>query len=229
MSEPKPRRRRSEDVEQDDAPVRKKKSKKKPAPTSKLLIAGIAGGSVVVLALLAIPVYIILNMSDRSAKPVTTWDKYSTPENEFGLDYPAGWRTKSYGIHGKREVEIRGSGAKVEVKENITGSLVGDIAGAMGRGAVAEDDERSPVAAAHEMRKPKDLPSYQEGKAVTVTSRFGKARRSEYTNGSTRGYRATVLMHQTALDVFCECRAADWDILRPAFERMIESLGPGGG
>jgi hypothetical protein len=35
-------------------------------------------------------------------------------------------------------------------------------------------------------------------------------------------------MHQTALDVYCECRAADWETLRPAFERVIESLGRGG-
>jgi hypothetical protein len=220
--------RRPQPDESDEAPVKKKKKgKKKEEKPRGLMIAAIAGIAVAVLLLLALPIWALVAYSGSGGvKPVTEWDTYSTEENEFGFDYPKGWRTKSYGIRGKREVEVKNAGALITAKENITGSLIGDIAGA-GRGALVEDDERSPVAAAHAMRAPKDLPNYQEGKAVTVTSRFGKVRKSPYKDGSKKGYRVTVLMGQTALDVFCECRAGDWDTLQPAFDRVIESLGPG--
>ena len=36
-----------------------------------------------------------------------------------------------------------------------------------------------------------------------------------------------ILMRQTALDVFCECSASEWEVARPIFERMIDSIGPG--
>jgi hypothetical protein len=158
------------------------------------------------------------------AQPVTNFSKFSTDENEFGFEYPAGWRLEDYGMKGKREVHIKGvGGASIDVTENMTGSLLGDIAGAV-QGNQPPSDDRLPVARVHEQRRPEGA---KEEPAVTVDTKFGKARQSTYTNGSRRGYRVTVLMHQTALDVFCECRESDWNVLRPAFDRMIASLGRG--
>src|SRR5262249_18366693 len=121
-----------------------------------------------------------------------------------------------------------GPSASINVKENLTGSLIGDIANAAARGKEV-GEEFAPVARVHDMRRPKDSSSYREEAAVTVKTGFGDARRSAYIDGSKGGYRATVLMHRTALDIFCECRASDWDTLRPAFERVIESVGRGKG
>jgi hypothetical protein len=210
-------------------PVRKKKKKKqkeKKGPSRWPLLAGIAGGTVV-LALLIWGV-VKLTRGAPPAKPVTSWEKYSSDENDFGFDYPADWKASGYGIRGKREAEVKGEGATITLKENLVGSVVGDIGAALDRGQPTDDDH-APVAKVHELRRPKDSSSYREEKAVTVSTRLGKVRRSAYTDGSKRGYRATVLLHGTALDVFCECRASDWDTLRPAFEHVIESLGPGEG
>src|SRR5437870_3497415 len=97
------------------------------------------------------------------------------------------------------------------------------IAGIAAAGGRPVDDDHLPVVQVHNMRRPKDMPNYKEEPGVTVATRFGKVRRSAYTDGSRRGYRATALLTQTAFDIFCECRASDWDTLRPAFEHVIET------
>jgi hypothetical protein len=218
-----------DDRERPEPAVRKKKKKKKKQASRWPLFAGLGVAGAAVLALFVWVVVRLAGGGSPPAQPVTAWEKYSTEEKEFGFDYPAGWDAMSYGIRGKRHAEVKGGGgALITVKESMEGSVVGDIFKAADRGKPVEED-RTPVAKWHEMRRPKDSSSYREEPAVTVNTRFGPARRSAYTEGSKRGYRATVLMSRTALDVFCECRASDWETLRPAFERVIESLGRGEG
>ncbi|MCI0682024.1 MAG: hypothetical protein L0Y71_07970 [Gemmataceae bacterium] len=219
------------DDEDDDRARKKKKKKKKPpaSTTNWLKIAGFGGMGLVAVLFLVFIVWIIISLAGGGppAQPVTEFAKFNSDGMEWGFEYPKGWQAAGYGLAGKREAEIKGPNATITVKENITGSLVGDVARALG-GGQEPDDEFSPVAKVHDMRKPKDSKSYKEEPAVTVMTRFGKARRSAYTDGSRKGFRATVLLNQTALDVFCDCRASDWDALRPAFERSISTLGTGG-
>jgi len=208
--------------------IRKKKKKMRQGEPSRWpLRAGLGGAGVVALALV---IWLIVKLTSGAppAEPVTKWKAYISEEDEFAFDYPAGWKAKGYGLHNRREVEVTGSSATITVKENLIGSLLANIADASDRGRPV-GDEQSPVAKVHALRRPQDSSSYKEEPAVTVMTKMGKARRSAYTDGSKRGYRATVLLHQTALDVFCECRASDWETLRPAFEHVIESLARGGG
>jgi hypothetical protein len=221
------RRTQHYDDDDDDGRVRTKKKKKKKRRASRWPMLAIISGLGVLTLGLAVWALVKLTGGAAPAQPVTAWEKFSTEENEFGFDYPANWKIKAYGLHDRREIDVTGSGATINIKENLQGSLVGDIANAANRGQEVED-ERLPVSQVHELHRPEQTRNYQEEPAVTVTTKFGKARRSAFKNGSKRGYRVTVLMHQTALDVYCECRASDWETLRPAFERVIESLGRGG-
>jgi hypothetical protein len=218
---------KTDDSERRPPRVRKKK-KKKPQESSRWpLRLGLAGAGVVALALV---IWLVVKLTSGAppAQPVTAWKTYISEENEFGFEYPADWKAKSYGIRDRREAEVTGSSARITVKQNLAGSVVADIADAADRGKPV-DDEHSPVAKVHALRCPQESSSYKEEAAVTVLTKMGKGRRSVYTDGSRRGYRATVLLHRTALDVFCECRESDWDTLRPAFEHVIESLVRGGG
>jgi hypothetical protein len=229
-----PARKSRRDADDDDeAPSKKKKKKKKkpqaPAKWPKILLLSSMG--VVGALFVGFIIWVVISLAGGgpAAQPITKWAKFNTDGGEWGFEYPQGWNASGYGLPGKREAEIKGNAATITVKENIAGSLVGDIARAADGGREV-DDEFSPVAKVHALRKPKDNPSYKEDDhAVTVMTRFGKGRVSAYTDGSRKGYRATVLLNQTALDVFCDCRASDWDVLRPAFERSIQTLGPGGG
>jgi len=225
MSERGSSRRDATDDDEDRVRIKKKKKKKRKA--SRWPMLAVVGGAGALALIVAIWALIKLVGGGGPAQPVTAWERFVTEESEFGFDYPASWKIKAYGLHDKREVDVTGSGASINVKENLTGSLVGDIANAANRGREVED-ERLPVAQVHELRRPEQTRTYREEPAVTVMTKFGKARRSLYKNGGKQGYRVTVLMHQTALDVYCECRASDWETLRPAFERVIESLGRGG-
>ena len=228
------RKRRRTEVEDDDdldeAPVRKKKKKKKrkEQPSRWPMISLYIAGGVFGLGMLSLIIWLLVSFAGGgpAAQPVVNFSKFSTDEQEFGFEYPVGWRLEDYGMKGKREVHIKGvGGATIDITENMAGSLVGDIAGAF-QGNQPPSDEFLPVSKVHEMRRPEGA---KEDPAITMESKFGKVRCSPYKNGSRRGYRVTVLMHQTALDVFCECRESDWEVLRPAFDRFIASLGRGGG
>jgi len=207
---------------------RRKKRKKPTAPRWPLYAAIAGGGAFVGLLIIGLCIVgVVFGMKairGAPAEPVAEWDRFSTAENEFAFDYPKGWNVRAYGIKDKREVNVTNAGVSITVKENLTGSLVADISNAANQGKEVSDD-LSPVAKVHETRKPEGA---KEDPAVTVTTKTGKARRSFYKSGGRCGYRATVLLHQTALDVFCECRESDWETLRPAFERLIESIGRGG-
>ena len=230
MSDPRDSSSDLDDNERDEAPARKKKKKKKRQTSSPWLkIVGYGASGVVGLGVVALIIWGIVKVSGGGppAQPVTAWDKFSTEELGFAFEYPKHWGAKDSGIKPRRQVVMKGSSATITVSENMLGSVVGDISGA-GAGGQPISDDQLPVARVHDLRRPKDSPSYKEEPAATVPTQFGKARRSAYTDGSRRGYRATVLMNQSALDIFCECRASDWEVLRPAFEHMIESLGIAG-
>jgi hypothetical protein len=217
------------DGQRDDDRGPRKKKKKTAAGSRWPLYAAIAAGGVFVLVLVIVVGIVTVIVGIKAirgapAEPVTAWNRYVAPEQEFGFDFPKGWDFRQYGIKDKREVNVNKGSASISFKENLTGSLIGDIANAANFGKDVSDD-RLPVAKVHEMRKPEGA---KEDPAVTVNSKSGKARRSFYSDGSRRGYRATVLLQQTALDIFCECHETDWETLRPAFERVIESTSRGG-
>src|SRR5262249_54966095 len=117
-----------DDREQPERGVRKKKKKKKKKASRWPLFAGLGVGGAVGLALL---VWLVVKLAGggKPIQPVTAWEKFSTEEREFGFEYPAGWDAIGYGVRGKREAEVKGDGgALITVKENLAGSLVGDIA-----------------------------------------------------------------------------------------------------
>src|SRR5262249_48906932 len=147
----------------------------------------------------------------------------------FRCDYPAGWKARLEGVKDHYDFTCTRGAASIHISQGLVGSLLGDIAGAMG----GQDNNpgHSPVARVHETRRrliADEFQNYQEESAQTVNTHFGQARRSAFTASGNfgrkiRGYRATVLGHMTAFDVVCQCPAADWDNLEPAFTRAIES------
>src|SRR5262245_16735197 len=196
MPEPKPRRRRSEidddddDFDRDEERRRKKKKKNKPARKARWpMITAIVGGGVMTVGLLVVVIWAIVYAASGGAavQPVTAWDRFKTDEHGFAFEYPKGWRAKGYGIRDRREAEVKGvGGATINVKENLAGSLIGDIANAAAGGRQLDDDHL-PVVAVHNKRRPNELPSYKElDEGVTLSTKLGKVRRSAYSDGSRR-------------------------------------------
>jgi hypothetical protein len=216
----------------------KRKGKKKGQSVARrnLLIGGAALVVLVLIGGLALSFWLYGRLrSDRPSVAVpTSFDTYDVPEG-FHCEYPADWKARHEGVKDHYDWTCKRGAASVHISQGMVGSLLGDIAGALG--GQDNNPEHSPVARVHEVKRrviADEFQNYQEEPAQTVNTHFGQARRSAFTASGTfgrkiRGYRATALALQTQFDVVCQCPEADWENLQPAFARVIESLGPSAG
>lgn len=106
-----------------------------------------------------------------------------------------------------------------------------------GGAALGANDRRPPIERLHEAGKEalaEELEEYQEQAPQKFTSAYGEARLSEYTykgdgwKGMIHGYRATVLGGEKLLTVRCESTERDWALLKPAFQKTLNTIAPGG-
>lgn len=106
-----------------------------------------------------------------------------------------------------------------------------------GGGGMAPNDRRPPVERLHEAKK-EDMDSehegYQEQPPAVLQSALGEGRVSTYTYkgegwaGKMKGIRATILANEKLVSVLCECPERDFTMLKPAFDRVLQTLKPGG-
>jgi hypothetical protein len=162
---------------------------------------------------------------------------YHSPDGRFSCDYPKGWEAEVGA--GKQDApysyaKFTMGNAEIHVGADFAGSLFGDIAKASG--AMSADAE-APAARVHPLgvrQMKKDFSNYQEKEAKAFVSKaIGEGRRSFFTadqtlGGKTYGYRATLLSGDRRITVLCTCPAANWNALKPAFEKVINSLRLGG-
>ena len=126
--------------------------------------------------------------------------------------------------------------AQITVETSLAGSLVGKMAatGMLKLIAPGQPENLPPVAAVHL----KEKNSFQDGEGVeekepnVIQTGLGEGRKSEFQGtgafgAETRGYRVTTLSRDYRIRVVCKCPAAEWDALRPAFDKVIESVGIG--
>jgi hypothetical protein len=200
-----------------------------------LLILGAAAGAVALLALvIVVAVMLRQRLGPEKMTAPEQYVVYNSPEDVFHVSMPKGWKLESGGRKSAYWVFAEKGGATIKVYESLTGSLLGDIAGAR-QADPNVSDELLPVSRVHEIKQKTladDYSNYREDPAVTVGTQFGKARRSAFTakavlGGKVRGYRATALGTMTQITIVCTCSPADWDTLEPAFARVIASVGPG--
>src|SRR5262245_32357194 len=220
--------------DQDDRPRRRKKSRSNKSLTRYLIVGGAVGGVV----LLAVLILVVALLWSRYGATKTTapaeYVIYNSPEDVFHVTLPKGWKFQYGGRKDMYWVNAEKGGATIKVYESLVGSLLGDIAGAVQPDPNAPD-EALPVSRVHEFKQKllaEEYGSYREEPAVTVNTKYGKARRSMFNargdiGQKLRGYRVTALGGQTQIGVVCTCSPSDWDVLEPAFARVIESVGPG--
>jgi hypothetical protein len=221
-------------------PAAEKRKRRKPEKetglSNKLLFAVIAVGALLSLSVVGAGIVFIVQLEAKSKLTAPdSFSAYESPEAVFRFDRPNGWKVSSSGIKGHLAVTIEKSSASIQVSESLRGSLIGDIANSGARGD--ESDERSPVAQVHAVKKREfadEFDRYEESKPEFVNARFGKVARSEFKASKglgprVHGFRATALAGMTSFDVVCQCSEGNWEMLRPAFERAIASLGPGTG
>jgi hypothetical protein len=184
----------------------------------------------------------------------TSFTKFSAKDGSFACDYPSGWQETSGESHGVESAAVFAKGgAFIEVSSDLTGSLMGDISKSVGGvgadlpnlpgGPDLKVAAKPPVEAVHgtgvkpakRVMENHGIGSYEEASAQPFQSRIGDARFSEVTadggpfTGKVHGFRATMLGTDRAVRVLCWSPESDWEKLRPAFQRVINSIGPGTG
>jgi hypothetical protein len=201
---------------------------------------------------------LVLRPKEVVAAP-TGFAPYIASDRSFKCDAPQGWETISVDSHAVMGGALFKKGpAKIDITSDLAGSLMGDIAIASDRQAQGMEDmlkgmpnmpgmpeipaalRKPPVEKLHEAEgksMKKTYPGYEEQpmQVLKVPAGMGDGRYSEFTvkgtlmSPSQHGYRVTILPTERRLTVLCICPERNWPALKPAFERVITSLGPGGG
>lgn len=222
--------------ELEDRPRRRKKKKPQQGPNGKLVLYLAIGASAAILLLMGLGILIAVLLTSKSSKVTapTEFAMYNAKEDAFHVELPKDWKWEGSGVKHAYWVEAKQGSATIKVAENAVSSIVGDIMGATNNDPNAGDDLQ-PVSRLHEFKKAQfgqDYGKYEEEPAVSIKTGFGLSRRSAFKGTLAgirkfRGYRVTTLGVMTQVTVVCTCPAGDWDMLEPAFARVIQSVGPG--
>lgn len=197
------------------------------------------------LLLAVLPLVVALGCGEPVKVP-TSYAKWE-PEGDaiFHVDYPEGWKADGGG--GKTAMqwaEFKKGGCIIEAKTDISTSAVADIAqsfnnlGSGGALSQEEMEERSPVAVAHAMNLEKlphdQFSSYKEEKqAVKFTASMSEGRKSVFTatagvGRKVKGYRATLVAQNNGVTFYCYCSEKEFEKMKPAFDKVLESVRRGG-
>lgn len=176
-----------------------------------------------------------------SVEAPTDFEKWTDNDNAFTIDFPSDWTADGGGKNGVKWAEFTKGSAIIKLDFDVTSSLIGDIASG-GAGALNFDANKNlsevekirtaPIHKAHEMNKLRtsdQFRNYSEGEPLPYKCGLGDSRKSEFKassmTGTIRGYRSTSLTLNNGVLINCSCKEGDWEKLKPAFSRVLESLG----
>jgi hypothetical protein len=184
-------------------------------------------------AAVAVSAALLTTAGCGSVAAPSSYTEYNAKDGSFKCQRPADWETKGGG-KGFYKASFKSGPASIEILAKVTGSLLGDIAG----GTTSDEDvpeELRAEAQVHQfyLREAEEkFSNYEEKKPEVINTELGEGRRSEFTasggmGGKIRGFRATVLAHDNCIQVIAQSPEKNWDTLKPAFEKVIDSLGRG--
>jgi len=162
------------------------------------------------------------------------YKEFNAKDGTVKLQRPDGWEQKRGTAKKFRSVAFSSGPAKIRVLADVTGSL---MAGPGASGETEEvPEEFTAVAVIHEElsldQLSDELGELDVKSTDMLQTGFGNTRRSEFTvsgtlGGATHGYIVTALGHDKRVRVICTCPDKHWKSLKPAFDEVIESMGPG--
>jgi hypothetical protein len=164
----------------------------------------------------------------------TSYKAFEHKDGGWAVDYPEGWDASAGGKKTSTGTFKKGS-ASIKLQSDLAGSLMVEGGGGNKIGPPADED--FPVHKAHMMAKEKVASEFSDYKEEEPTkfnaSLGGEGRKSEFTasggfSGPVRGYRATLLSRDYRFVIVCTCAEGDWENLKPAFEKVLESFRSAG-
>jgi hypothetical protein len=159
-----------------------------------------------------------------------SYQQYSAQDGSFEILRPAEWQA-SGGGKDAAWAKFTSGGARINVDTDMVGSLLGDLAQASGQDGAPKHD---PIVEAHNFdhRMFEEQNGVVEKNSVAVKTGYGTGRVSEFTGtamfgGAIHGYRATALTRDKRLRIVCQCPEAEWEPLKPVFDKVIASVANG--
>lgn len=199
--------------------------------------------------------FVVASMQPAAIKPVSGFEQYKAADNSFTCIYPKGWsKVSRSGAQGTESSgEFKQGEARIEILSSLTASLMSDlppmpavpgmeeipnVPGSQEVNEAIRNAKRSPAERAHHLfvkQLEKDLGDYKESATRPIQSRMGEGVVAEFTatggllGGKLKGYHATLMGSERAINVVCQCPGANWTTLKPAFDKVIASVtaGPG--
>ena len=165
-----------------------------------------------------------------------SFETFNSKDGSFKVQYPAKWEADGGGRSGYYWAKFSSGNASITVDTSAAGSLIADIAkmGMVRGGSMVTPEDLVPVAVVHETERQgfEESGSVKEQKPAVALTGFGDSRKSEYTGkttfgGSIHGYRVTALSSEKRIRVVCQCPESEWAALKPAFDKVIESVTRG--
>lgn len=166
------------------------------------------------------------------AQVPTSYTAYNAKDGTFQCDAPDGWEAKGGGGRGPVWAKFTSGSAEIAIRGNLADSLLADAMGGPSADNNALAIELAPVHILHVERMDaakEEYGGYTElaGYPQELDCRIGPARISEFTAGSTHGYRVTAIAHSRGVTAWCTCRESEWTTLKPVFDRVLGSLERG--
>ncbi len=187
------------------------------------------------LSVLSVLLVVASGCGQKAVVP-SSYEPYNCKDGNFKIEYPAGWKAESFGKGSYASAKFTSGNAVIAVDTSLASGLMGGLANG---GMVKMVDpnapaEIPPVVAVHQMEKEtfETDEGAKESEPVMVQTGLGDAQKAEFKGagafgGETRGYRVTALSRDYRIRVICKCPAAEWDAMRPAFDKVVLTLGAG--
>jgi len=165
----------------------------------------------------------VLFLSGCGGKPIAapaTYEEFVAIDKSFAGVGPSGWEKGEFGSGDTyAKTAFTDGAAKIEIKSDVTSSLLGGIMAVAGK---------KPVDAAHEralagMAKDKG-DGFEPQTTQTITGAFGDSRYTEWKQNGTHGVRLTAMMPERSLSVESECPEADWPVVKDVTWKIWSSL-----
>jgi hypothetical protein len=164
-----------------------------------------------------------------------SFSTYKDPSQFFSIQYPDEWdgNTGSSSNSKIGWAKYTSGDAEIFVSVRPVADLIASIAQTGINPLVNLVFEPSKAASkVHWLEKPgpEKESGIKEQQALPVDTNAGKGYWSEYTTTDSdspeHGYRATVVIGENRVQICCHCPEAEWQALKPAFDKVIASVGP---
>ena len=205
----------------------------------------VIAGSVLSVCLIGGLVFLLkdkISLPGGKMEPPKELAWYSNEDAVFSMQFPKDWEVEGGGGVGGKPLWARAKKGSVtiSIRDSLSGSAIGDIAGAGGGGdhyidengkVVEIPDEEKAISKIHDFNRLKaeeKYKNYEERNARMLDTSMGEARVADFTSsdifGTYGGMRATYRTPKYQLTLYCVCNESEYRDMQGVFNKIAMSV-----